>query len=58
MSARPSLLAALFVTSWLALCVACTDSDDQTGMEQPACPDGSQRTEWCECDTPIYGDDC
>jgi hypothetical protein len=58
MTARPSLWAALFVTCWLALCVASTDSDGETGMEDPACPDGSQSTEWCGCETPSYGDDC
>jgi hypothetical protein len=58
MTVRPSFWAALFVTCWLALCVASTDSDGETGMEQPACPDGRPWTEWCGCDTPIYGDDC
>ena len=58
MTARPSLWAALFVTCWLALCVACTASDGQTGMEEPACPDGRERTEWCGCEPPSYGDDC
>jgi hypothetical protein len=60
--ARPSLLAALFVTCWLALCVASTDSDGETGMEQPAtgepCANGRERTDWCGCEPPSYGDDC
>ena len=55
---RPSLLVALWLAAWLALCVACTASDGQTGMEQPACPDGRERTDWCGCDAPSYGDDC
>jgi hypothetical protein len=62
MTVRPSFWAALFVTCWLALCVASTDSDGETGMEQPAvtelCPDGSTPTTWCGCEPPVYGDDC
>lgn len=58
MTARPSLWAALFVTCWLALCVACTASDGETGMESEPCTNGRERTEWCGCDAPSYGDDC
>ena len=50
---RPSLWAALWLTCWLALCVACTASDGQTGMEEPP-----HRDTWCEGAPPIYGDDC
>ena len=51
-------LALIWLAAWLALCIACTDSDGETGMEQPACPDGREWTEWCGCEPPVYGDDC
>lgn len=28
-------------------------------VDRPAaCPDGSEPTEWCGCEAPVYGDDC
>lgn len=27
-------------------------------LPPPSCPDGSERTAWCGCDAPVYGDDC
>ncbi len=65
MKTDPRYIAGLIVAGMLALAVWCDGEDslpeapaympDDTAQE---CPDGRPWTEWCECDTPIYGDDC
>lgn len=47
------VVAILTVLAWIAL-AACLP--ERAARED--CPDGHERTDWCGCAPPVYGDDC